>query len=157
MLAVRVHQWSSGSYLEDQDMWWLSGIFRSVTLLARPVDGGVDDVFVHADYDHVTGAGRLRVDVAGAGARVMVPELGVDVAAGETVLLERVEPWSAELPRLYDLRGGGRERAGDGADRVPAGDDRGRVAAGQRAPRAAARASTGTSSIRRSAAPWART
>ena len=36
VLAVRVHQWSSGSYLEDQDMWWLSGIFRSVTLLARP-------------------------------------------------------------------------------------------------------------------------
>ena len=103
MLAVRVHQWSSGSYLEDQDMWWLSGIFRSVTLLARPVEGGVDDVFVHADYDHVTGAGRLRVDVAGGDARVMVPELGVDVAAGETVLLERVEPWSAELPRLYDL------------------------------------------------------
>ena len=36
VLAVRVHQWSSGSYLEDQDMWWLSGIFRDVTLLARP-------------------------------------------------------------------------------------------------------------------------
>ena len=36
VLAVRVHQWSAGSYLEDQDMWWLSGIFRGVTLLARP-------------------------------------------------------------------------------------------------------------------------
>ena len=42
-LAVRVHQWSSGSYLEDQDMWWLSGIFRRVTLTARPA-GGIDDV-----------------------------------------------------------------------------------------------------------------
>ncbi|MCB2456523.1 hypothetical protein KQ691_15815, partial [Listeria monocytogenes] len=31
VLAVRVHQWSSGTYLEDQDMWWLSGIFRDVT------------------------------------------------------------------------------------------------------------------------------
>ena len=69
VLAVRVHQWSSGSYLEDQDMWWLSGIFRDVTLLARPA-GAIDDVFVHADYDHVTGAGRLRVDVAGRDARV---------------------------------------------------------------------------------------
>ena len=65
---MRVHQWSSGSYLEDQDMWWLSGIFRDVTLLGRPA-GAIDDVFVHADYDHVTGAGRLRVDVAGDGAR----------------------------------------------------------------------------------------
>ena len=36
VLAVRVTQWSAGSYLEDQDMWWLSGLFRSVELLARP-------------------------------------------------------------------------------------------------------------------------
>ena len=63
VLAVRVHQWSSGSYLEDQDMWWLSGIFRDVSLLARPPDA-IDDVFVHADYDHVTGAGILRVDAS---------------------------------------------------------------------------------------------
>ena len=27
-LVVRVHQWSSASYLEDQDQWWLPGIFR---------------------------------------------------------------------------------------------------------------------------------
>ncbi|MEV3939182.1 sugar-binding domain-containing protein, partial [Glycomyces sp. NPDC049804] len=33
VLAVRVHQWSAASYLEDQDMWWLSGIFRPVALL----------------------------------------------------------------------------------------------------------------------------
>jgi Beta-galactosidase/beta-glucuronidase len=35
-LAVRVYQWSDGTYLEDQDMWWLSGIFRAVSLLAFP-------------------------------------------------------------------------------------------------------------------------
>src|SRR6201999_1750813 len=98
VLAVRVHQWSAGSYLEDQDMWWLSGLFREVTLI-RP--GPLDDVFVHADYDHLTGVGTLRVD-APAPARVRVPELGVDAAAGETVTLPGVEPWSAELPRLYD-------------------------------------------------------
>src|SRR3954447_21125769 len=102
VLAVRVHQWSSGSYLEDQDMWWLSGIFRDVTLLARPSVGAIDDVFVHADYDHVTGAGRLRVDVPGADARVTVPELGIAALGGETVAVERVEAWSAEIPRLYD-------------------------------------------------------
>jgi beta-galactosidase len=101
VLAVRVHQWSSGSYLEDQDTWWLSGIFRSVTVLARPA-GGVDDVFVHADYDPVSGSGRLRVDATAGGARVSVPELGVDVAAGEGVAIGRVEPWSAERPRLYE-------------------------------------------------------
>ena len=81
-------------------MWWLSGIFREVTLLARPA-GAVEDCFVHADYDHETGAGtpagRRRRP-----ARVSVPELGVDAAAGETVELPAVEPWSAESPRLYD-------------------------------------------------------
>ena len=35
-LVVRVHQWSSMSYVEDQDQWWLPGIFRDVTLLGRP-------------------------------------------------------------------------------------------------------------------------
>ena len=80
-------------------MWWLSGIFRSVTLLARPA-AALDDVFVHAGYDHTTGTGTLRVDTD-VPARVTVPELGIDVAAGETVEAA-VEPWSAEVPRLYD-------------------------------------------------------
>ena len=45
-LAVEVYRWSDGSYLEDQDMWRLSGIFREVQLWVRPL--------VHiADY-HVT-------------------------------------------------------------------------------------------------------
>jgi len=101
LLAVRVHQWSSGSYLEDQDMWWLPGIFRDVTLLSRPV---VEDVFVHADYDHVTGAGTLRVDVDPSYARILVPELGLDLAPGETARVASVEPWSAEVPRLYDAQ-----------------------------------------------------
>jgi beta-galactosidase len=35
-LAVRVYRWSDGSYLEDQDMWFLSGIFRDVYCFATP-------------------------------------------------------------------------------------------------------------------------
>jgi beta-galactosidase len=99
VLAVRVHQWSAGSYLEDQDQWWLPGIFRAVTLQRRPAEP-LDDVFVHADYDHATGQGTLRVD-ASAPAVVSVPELGIDgLATGSPVTLA-VEPWSAESPRLY--------------------------------------------------------
>ncbi|MFJ3613348.1 MULTISPECIES: glycoside hydrolase family 2 TIM barrel-domain containing protein [Streptomyces] len=110
VLAVRVHQWSSGSYLEDQDQWWLPGVFREVTLLHRP-EGAVGDHFVHASYDHTTGTGELRVD-CDVPARVRVPELGLDLAAGESVRVP-VEPWSAEVPRLYDgeLTAGG-ERIG---------------------------------------------
>ena len=73
------------------------------------------------------------------GARVLVPELGIDVAAGETVAVERVEPWSAEVPRLYDATVVRRGRARDAADRLPARGDRGRAADGQRAPRAVPR------------------
>jgi beta-galactosidase len=98
VLAVRVHQWSSGSYLEDQDQWWLPGIFRDVTLLHRPA-GCAGDFFVHASYDHRRAEGTLRVDSDTAG-RVTVPELGIDVATGEPVTVP-VRPWTAETPRLY--------------------------------------------------------
>ncbi|WP_238005429.1 glycoside hydrolase family 2 TIM barrel-domain containing protein [Dactylosporangium sp. AC04546] len=99
LLAVRVHRWSSGSYLEDQDMWWLPGIFRDVELLARP-DGAADDFFVHASYDHRDGSGTLRVDAAVPGL-VELPELSLRVPTGRTVRILAVQPWSAEVPRLY--------------------------------------------------------
>ena len=104
VLAVRVAQFSAASYLEDQDMWWLPGIFRDVTLQARP-DHGIDDVFVHADYDHTTGEGILRVEATRAGeaidAVVRLPELNLELAAGSEHRIQAVSPWSAELPRLY--------------------------------------------------------
>ncbi|MFB7509429.1 glycoside hydrolase family 2 TIM barrel-domain containing protein, partial [Streptomyces broussonetiae] len=99
VLAVRVHQWSAGSYLEDQDQWWLPGIFRDVTLLHRPA-GAALDFFVHASYDHLASTGTLRVDSDVAG-RVTVAELGIDLATGESVTVP-VDPWSAETPRLYE-------------------------------------------------------
>ncbi|MFF8532569.1 glycoside hydrolase family 2 TIM barrel-domain containing protein [Streptomyces sp. NPDC015532] len=99
VLAVRVHQWSAGSYLEDQDQWWLPGIFRDVTLLHRP-PGSVLDFFVHASYDHHQGMGTLRVD-SDVDGRVLVPALGIEVATGTPVTVP-VLPWTAETPRLYD-------------------------------------------------------
>jgi beta-galactosidase len=100
VLAARVTQWSAASYLEDQDMWWLSGIFRSVSLIARPL-GALDDVFVHADFDHMTGQGTLRIETWVA-ATLSVPELGLhEVDAAGPYVLDDVEPWSAEVPRLY--------------------------------------------------------
>ncbi|KUN61095.1 glycoside hydrolase family 2 TIM barrel-domain containing protein [Streptomyces griseorubiginosus] len=112
VLAVRVHQWSSGSYLEDQDMWWLSGIFRSVTVAAR----GVEDFFVQAAYDHTTGQGTLSVDVtAPTRVSLSVPELGISAAdpAGPHVI-DGIEPWSDEQPRLYDG-----ELVSEAGERIP--------------------------------------
>ncbi|MEV0996000.1 glycoside hydrolase family 2 TIM barrel-domain containing protein [Nonomuraea sp. NPDC050202] len=97
LLAVRVQRWSSGSYLEDQDMWWLPGIFRDVELLSRP-EGGIDDFTVRASYS--SGSGTLLV-TADAPGLVEVPELGITVPTGQEVTIGRVEPWSAEHPRLY--------------------------------------------------------
>ena len=118
VLAVRVHQWSAGSYLEDQDMWWLSGIFRPVRIVAR----GLEDFFVHADFDPGSGRGTLSVQttVPGSPARLTVPELGLTGAdpAGPHVI-EDVEPWSDERPRLY-------------AGEIAAGDERVAVSIGFR-------------------------
>ncbi|MFI9079894.1 glycoside hydrolase family 2 TIM barrel-domain containing protein [Streptomyces sioyaensis] len=99
VLAVRVHQWSSGSYLEDQDQWWLPGIFRNVWLHRRP-EGSVADHFVHAGFDHRTRHGTLRVECTPAG-RVRVPALGLDLPTGEHATVP-VRPWTAEDPHLYD-------------------------------------------------------
>ena len=111
VIAVRVHQWSAGSYLEDQDMWWLSGIFRSVTLISQP-EGSVRDFFVHADFDSRTGTGILRIDTDNP-AVLSVPELGLTrVEPGREHRIP-VQPWSDEEPRLYSavLSGGGTDIA----------------------------------------------
>ncbi|KQS08400.1 beta-galactosidase [Curtobacterium sp. Leaf183] len=107
-VALRVHQWSQGSYLEDQDQWWLPGVFRSVALEHRPVDA-LDDVFVTADRDPVTGRGRLRIEtVTTAGSvTVRLPETGLEArispASPAHLDVGVVDAWSAEIPRLYDL------------------------------------------------------
>ncbi|WP_331714771.1 glycoside hydrolase family 2 TIM barrel-domain containing protein [Auraticoccus cholistanensis] len=117
LVAVRVHQWSAATYLEDQDQWWLPGIFRDVTLIARPA-GGITDVWLRAGYDGTatgTGAGTLTVELDAAPdafpVRVRIEELGVDETwqdAGQVAPLTvaEVEPWSAEKPRLYTVQVG---------------------------------------------------
>ena len=61
-IAVRVYQWSDGSYLECQDMWWFSGIFREVNLISLP-EKGMKDVTVYADYRYESGSGKLQLKV----------------------------------------------------------------------------------------------
>ena len=50
LLAVEVYTYSAGSYIEDQDMWRLSGIFRNVTLWSAP-EVHIRDFFVKTDLD----------------------------------------------------------------------------------------------------------
>jgi beta-galactosidase len=108
LLSVRVHQWSAASYLEDQDQWWLPGIFRDVTLSARPADG-LEDVWLRTGF--ADGYGTIDPEVTAAAdafpVTLRVPGLGVEVvwptpADVARVAVGAVDPWTAESPRLYD-------------------------------------------------------
>ncbi len=108
LIVVRVHQYSAASYIEDQDQWWLPGIFRDVTLEARPV-GGITDVWLRTSFG-AGGVGGIDPEITASAAAfpvtLHVPELGVFVvwtAPGDVapIAIAAVEPWTAEAPRLY--------------------------------------------------------
>ena len=118
LLAVEVFRWSDGSYLEDQDFWRLSGIYRDVYLTARPQQH-IRDFRVVTDLDERYEDARLVVSVelmnAAAGSEI---ELDLKDADGETVLAEsrpasartlfdlpvsRPRKWNNELPYLYSM------------------------------------------------------
>lgn len=115
VLAVEVYQWCDGSYLEDQDQWWLSGIFRDVYLHAfpkiHPVDFQVETKF-DAEYKDATL--EVRVDTSERSS-VELKLLDVDgkQVANDTkaildsgkIILPVAQPnkWTAETPYLYTL------------------------------------------------------
>ena len=90
LLVVRVHQFSSASYLEDQDAWWLPGIIREVTLCERPA-GAIHDLRVVADW-HPDGA-HLRLEVAtdSTYVRAAMVELAIELVMGD-IDRRRFEP-----------------------------------------------------------------
>ncbi|NME67818.1 DUF4981 domain-containing protein [Flammeovirga aprica JL-4] len=59
-LAVQVFRYSDGSYLEDQDMWRLSGIHRDVMLIAQPKIA-LNDFYVKTDFNDDLSAVKLRI------------------------------------------------------------------------------------------------
>ncbi len=59
-LAAEVYRWCDGSYLEDQDFWRLSGIYRDVFLRALPAKG-LWDVYAESDVDLASGTGTVRL------------------------------------------------------------------------------------------------
>ncbi|MFR9554232.1 MAG: glycoside hydrolase family 2 TIM barrel-domain containing protein [Rikenellaceae bacterium] len=59
-VAVQVFRWSDGSYLEDQDMWRLSGIHREVMLLYQP-KVSINDYFVRTTLDDTYANARMEI------------------------------------------------------------------------------------------------
>lgn len=66
-IAVMVLKWCDGTYIEDQDAWRYSGIFRDVYLLARDKTH-VRDVFLKQELSEDFGSAELSVDVEAVGA-----------------------------------------------------------------------------------------
>ncbi len=60
VLAARVIRWSDASYIEDQDHWWMAGIYRDVYLYSTD-HAYIEDVFSNGDLDLETGDGVLSV------------------------------------------------------------------------------------------------
>ena len=110
-IAVLVLKWCDGSYLEDQDKFRMSGIFRDVYILTRPRDH-IRDYFVHTDLTP-GGVADIRVDVECVGspavrATLISPdgtELGAQDVKDGKVSFSVANPllWNAEEPNLYLL------------------------------------------------------
>lgn len=102
-IAVQVVQFSSGSWLEDQDFFRFSGIFRDVTLLRLPAAHVADlrvTTEVSDDLDRATV--RLSTTLQGDGEVKAVLD-GVGELTGGVIEVPGPRLWSAEDPQLYDL------------------------------------------------------
>ncbi|MBQ6338641.1 MAG: hypothetical protein IJI36_05785 [Kiritimatiellae bacterium] len=110
VLCVQVLRWCDGSYLEDQDMFRMSGLFRDVSLFAVPSDG-VKDFRVETDLDADFGTATVRVEVetygdaAVSAALYDVGRTRIAAADGRQATFRFSSPrlWSAEDPYLYTL------------------------------------------------------
>ena len=111
-LAVEVYRYSTASWLEDQDFWRFSGIFRDVYLYAVP-EIHVRDMKIIADYDYENGNGIIttELDITGGSDYsvniTLTDKKGSKVfesdTADVTASIPDIRPWSAEQPNLYTL------------------------------------------------------
>ncbi len=145
LLAVENFRWCDGSYLEDQDFWRMSGIFRDVYLWSPP-NLHVRDFEVHTDLDadyrdgtfgltvEVENAGEIAAKVtvettlySPSGERVASPTINMEVqpdGRGGHARVSTTVPnplqWSAEYPHLYRLFVSLKDSAGKTLEVIPA-------------------------------------
>lgn len=128
-ISVEVYRWSDGSYLEDQDMWRLSGIYREVFIYKTP-SVHITDWFVRTSFDDAFKDAELTLDVKIENTRQndledikliaqfydlnhkLLKEIPAEIlkvgknSVFKTKLSSRfMDPrkWSAEVPHLYQL------------------------------------------------------
>lgn len=127
VLTLKIFRWSTGSYLECQDFWRMSGIERDVFLWSQPkasiqdfrVVSTLDDTYTNGIFklavdlkNHTQETKNLNVgyELLDAKGNLMVSEandIWVSPASPQTASFEydlkNVAPWSAEHPNLYKL------------------------------------------------------
>jgi beta-galactosidase/evolved beta-galactosidase subunit alpha len=129
-ISVKVYQFCDGSYIEDQDMWWLSGIFRDVSLLARhkvhindltivtELDGEYKDsnlnIKIELENYSMEAARGIKVEVMlldgeyqEAAKKAVVDDVCIEGGSTKDLNIEipvnAPHKWSAENPYLYDV------------------------------------------------------
>jgi len=128
LVAARVYRWSDGSYLEDQDFWRLSGIYRDVYLWSAPAvhlrdffvtnrfDAAYQDAVLQVDLALVNHGAQLAQDYSleaalfdSCGLEVARQSAPFSLAPGAEADLEIAQPiaaprkWTDETPCLYTL------------------------------------------------------
>ncbi len=127
VLCLRVLRWSASTWVEDQDMWWMAGLHRSVWLYPQP-PAAIADAFLATTALELLPAGQTTATVTGevrctfgtdpaqvevgvriAGAGTLVDQL-YDVAAESSGPVARFEAvldnpplWTAESPDLLEF------------------------------------------------------
>lgn len=127
-VKILVYRYTTGSYLEDQDMWRISGLYRDVTLIFVPYDQ-VEDMYARAEFNADMSEAKLIVDtkitcgrellhgalhlqlldadgVAAADAKMTIIELedGESLSYTFEETIKNPLLWNAETPNLYRLR-----------------------------------------------------
>ncbi|KAG9591337.1 beta-galactosidase, partial [Aureobasidium melanogenum] len=120
-LIVNVFQFCDGSYIEDQDQWWLSGIFRDVHLICFPSKTRIEDIFIKTELDGEYRDAKLHVELDLTIHEAAEAMLSLRAPNGSSVVNEKIQlsadsshslqtfvvsnpaKWTAEAPNLYTL------------------------------------------------------
>lgn len=126
VITAKLYRYSDGSYLEDQDMWWLCGIYREVYLFAEP-KLCLRDFYFKTDFDdsytdsnvtlnmYINNYNNIRGKMTASaklidsnGKEILLGTKETDLSGGNEAVtfaetVKAPEKWSAEAPNLYTL------------------------------------------------------
>lgn len=126
VITAKLYRYSDGSYLEDQDMWWLCGIYREVYLFAEP-KLCLRDFYFKTDFDdsytdsnvtlnmYINNYNNIRGKMTASAklidsnnGEILLGTKETELSGGKeavtfTETVKAPEKWSAEMPNLYTL------------------------------------------------------